>query len=279
MPKRRITCILGAWRMLIRANRVAPSDSTRCHQADVSSGEVHHLGVRDLAELINADEDAWPQILDWRAAATRQVDIVSSEPEAGRRTLLALQITTRSPMGAIALRCGGLLIDGGWLRILGASSGRIGGGLREWNASLGGVPLDPPLDGALVIAYDALGGFFALNGDRWEGPTGSLHYLAPDTYEWQGFDLGYSDSLVWAMSDRLDDFYQGYRWPGWQAEVEALGPDQALSIYPPLGFETTSIDDRARAPVPARELWTFHHELGRQLSQLPPGAEVELDFR
>lgn len=235
--------------------------------------------MRDLAELINADKDAWPQILDWRAAASRRVDIVSAEPEAGRATLLALQVTTRSPMGAIALRCGGLLIDRGWLRILGASSVRIGDGLREWNASLGGVPLDPALEGALVVAYDALGGFFALNGDRWDGPTGSLHYLAPDAYEWQGFDLGYSDFLAWAMGDRLDDFYEGQRWPGWQAEVEALGPDQALSIYPPLGFETAPVGDRTRAPAPARELWHFHHELGRQLAELPPGSEIEFEFR
>ena len=234
--------------------------------------------MRDLAELVNADEDAWPQILEWRSAATRPVDIVSAEPEAGRTALLALQVTTRSPLGAIALRCGGLLIDRGWVRILGASSIRIGDGLREWNAGLGGIPLDPPLDDALIVAYDVLGGFFALNGDRWDSSPGSLHYLAPDTYDWQGFDLGYSDFIVWAMGDRLDEFYDGQRWPGWETEVERLGPGQALSIYPPLGFEASSIVDRSRAPVPARELWTFHHELGRQLADLRTGDQVGLEW-
>jgi hypothetical protein len=234
--------------------------------------------VRDLADLVDAEEDAWPQILEWREAASRPVDIVPAEPEAGPTTLLALQVTTRSPMGAIAFRSGGLLVDHGWLRILGARSARIGDGLREWNASLGGFPLDPSLDGGLIIAYDALGGFFALNSGHWDGAAGSVYYLAPDSYDWQALDVGYSELLVWAMGDLLDDFYEGQRWPSWQAEVEALGPDQAMSIYPPLGFEEASITGRTGAPVPARQLWTFHHELGRQLSEVPAGSEVDFDF-
>ena len=88
-------------------------------------------------------------------------------------------------------------------------------------------------------------------------------------------NFGYSDFLVWAMSDRLDGFYEGLRWPGWEAEAEAIGPDAAFSVAPPLGFETTAIADRSRRPVPARELWSFGHEVARQVADLPNGTEVE----
>jgi hypothetical protein len=197
----------------VRVVRLSPGDR-RHRSGDIPAPNptsplrhVHYPLVRELRELVSTDDDAWSQILQWRARASRHVDVVSSAPEDGRATLLALQITTRSPMGALAFRCGGLLVDRGWRHILGARNARTGDGLREWNASLGGLPLDPPLDEALIVAYDALGGFFALNGGHWDAPPGALHYLGPDTYVWQGFDLGYSDFLVWAMSDRLDDFY------------------------------------------------------------------------
>jgi hypothetical protein len=179
-------------------------------------------------------------------------------------------------MGALALRCGGLVVDHGWLRILAAPSERIGGGLCEWNASLGGSPLEPPLDGALVVAYDAIGGFFALDGPRPDAQP-HLRYLAPDTTGWDAIGLGYSEFLIWAMGDGIERFYADMRWSGWASEVEALGPDVALSIIPPLGLGTAPLSERSRRAVPARELWALHHDLGRQLGDLPDGTRVELD--
>uniref|UniRef100_UPI00406CCA9C DUF2625 family protein n=1 Tax=Mucilaginibacter sp. CSA2-8R TaxID=3141542 RepID=UPI00406CCA9C len=39
-------------------------------------------------------------------------------------TLYNLQLTTRSPMGAITYFTGGILIENGWIRILGSGSER-----------------------------------------------------------------------------------------------------------------------------------------------------------
>ena len=185
-------------------------------------------------------------------------------------------MTTRSPLGAIALNAGCILVDDGWLRILGAGCERVGGGLREWNALDGNAVLDLPLRGALIVAYDALGGFFALNGDAWPGPVGNVHFLSPDTFERQSIDLTYTRFLEFALASDLVDFYRDLRWPGWQREVSSLGPDEALSVHPPLIFESTPIGSRSRRPVPARELWTLHHELGDQVRELPDGATVRL---
>ena len=100
----------------------------------------------------------------WRSAARQSVDVVGCERTDAKETLLAAQVTTRSPMGAIALHCGAIVVAGGWLRILGSGNAKVGGGLREWNSTLGGQELDPPLGNTLVVAYDAVGGFFVLNG-------------------------------------------------------------------------------------------------------------------
>jgi hypothetical protein len=75
---------------------------------------------------------------------------------------------------------------------------------------------------------------------------------------------------------RIGRFYGAYRWTGWEAEVAALGPDEALSIYPPLGFEATPITERSRRPVPARELWMFNHETARAAGEVAPDAQINL---
>jgi hypothetical protein len=147
----------------------------------------------------------------------------------------------------------------------------VGGGLRDWNASLGGVALEPPLGQATIVAYDAVGGFYALNGGKWPGDSGAMYYFAPDTRRWEAMDIVYSWFVSWAMSKRLLDFYESLRWPGWEAEVEALGPDEAISVAPPLGFQpspgsTLPIGERSRRAVPVRELWSLGNGIGQQIA-------------
>jgi hypothetical protein len=231
--------------------------------------------MRSLDDLISPSDDAWPFVLGLIAAAGSRAEIVPCARRAGEATLSALQVTTRSPMGAIAFNAGRIRLDAGWLRILGAGGDGVGGGLREWNALDGTPALDPPLDGALIVAYDVLGGFFAVNGGAWPGELGIVHYLAQDTFDRMPLDLTYTSFLEFAMAPSLDAFYGDLRWPGWQDEVAALGGDEAVSVYPPLGFESTPIESRSRRPVPARELWGLHHTLGDQFRDLPDGTTVE----
>jgi hypothetical protein len=223
-------------------------------------------------------EDSWPLVLDWIGAAARQVEVLEAAPGDGDATLLALPVTSRSPMGAVALHSGGLLVDRGWLRILGAGHPRVGGGLREWNGLGGETPPSPPLSGGLVIAYDAVGGFYALNGGGLPGKPGEVVYFAPDTQKQDALDMGYSDYLRFAVSGDLDRFYQDLRWPGWQKEVAALGADEVISFYPFLGFESTPLQERTRRPVPAREAWYLFHSLAAPLRDSAPGSAVDVRF-
>jgi hypothetical protein len=232
---------------------------------------------RTVRDLVSREDDAWEQVLRWVEGAVRPVEVLPLDSTArGAATLFALQVTTRSPMGAIAFRSGGIIVERGWMRILGAGHERVGGGLREWNGLDGSPALDPPLPGALIVAYDAVGGFLALNGGAWEGGLGTVHYFPPDAGERQALDFTYSGFLEFAFGGDLDQFYSDHRWPGWEDEVADLGRDEALSVYPFLGFRNEPIELRSRRPVPARELWGLYRSLADQLRRLPDGAQVEV---
>jgi hypothetical protein len=72
--------------------------------------------MRPIGELINCDDQAFPLVREWVGAAVRPVEILPAS-EARQEALYQTQVTTRSPMGAIVYETGGLLIDGGWLRV------------------------------------------------------------------------------------------------------------------------------------------------------------------
>src|SRR5262245_7889075 len=115
---------------------------------------------RELFELIDKVDPGWPIVEDWIAHAARPVEVLPPSSNADR-ALVSIQVTTRSPLGTIVHRTGGLLIDGGWLRVLGSGHERLPRILPDWNWQCGVSPADSPPP-QLLIADDVLGGFFAL---------------------------------------------------------------------------------------------------------------------
>src|SRR4051812_31746432 len=111
--------------------------------------------MRSVNELINLDDPGFPLVRGWVEAAVRPVEILP--PSVARvDALVETQVTTRSPMGAVVYETGGILVDGGWLRILGSGHPRLGRTLPAWNLGRGA--------GFYLVADDAIGGFFAING-------------------------------------------------------------------------------------------------------------------
>jgi hypothetical protein len=230
--------------------------------------------MRSLSELIDRQDSAWPLVQEWLAGAAFPVEVLPGDRATGEKTLLGLQVTTRSPLGAIALECGGLLVEHGWLRVLGSGAARMQGSLLTWNGLETG-PIAEALRGGLVVAHDVVGGFFALNGGGLLGNSGNVCYLAPDTLQWEDLSIGYSAFLQWAFSDRLSSFYTDLRWPGWEPEVQQLSGDQGFSIYPPQwAREGSPVGMRSRRAVPMTELWNLQHDIAHQLRHLPLGSTV-----
>ena len=213
--------------------------------------------MRSLSELIDTDDPAWLEVQEWIAGATNTVEVLPVDEANRDSALLAIQVTTRSPMGALVYETGGLLIDHGWLRILGSGHSRLPRSLASWNEGrtmLGDG--QPP--GYLLVADDVLGGFFAINGGSLGEEMGSVFYFAPDSNEWECLDLGYSEFLMWSLQGDVAGFYASLRWPGWEQEISTLNGDQAISVFPFLSAKGPPIAERHRGVVPISEMFTLH---------------------
>src|SRR5262245_34387499 len=133
--------------------------------------------MRSLKDLLS-DDPAWELVREWIAAASNRVEVLPARDPDRVRALEAVQVTTWSPMGAVVYETGGLLIDGGWLRILGSGHPRLPRTLPGWNKGRTSSETQsaPPI---LVVADDVIGGSFAINGGALDGPLGHVHYFAP----------------------------------------------------------------------------------------------------
>jgi hypothetical protein len=217
------------------------------------------MSARSLHEVFAAGEPAWPVVQSWILAAKNPVEILVPDETQREQVLLDTQITLRSPMGAIVYHTGGLLIDHGWLRVLGSGCQKFSRSLPAWNRGRSNDEKGSSR-GFWLVADDVLGGFFALNGGGFHGPKTEVFYFAPDTLGWEPLTgMGYTEFLNWSFNSNLDEFYESFRWPGWQSEVSALSGDEALSVYPPLFTkEGKKISNCSRRRCPISEIYDLH---------------------
>lgn len=221
--------------------------------------------MRSLDELTSTDDPAWPLVLGWVENAAVPVEVLPPDPRERGECLLGLQVSTRSPMGAVIYESGGMLIDGGWIRVLGSGHPRLTRSLPAWNRGRTWIDASPQ-PSILMVADDALGGLFAINGGGLPGRPGRVNYFAPDTLDWEDLDVGYSDFLQWALSDATEEFYAEQRWPSWREDVRELSGDQAFSIVPFLWTEGPAVGQRSRRAVPISETYALSMEFRRQLA-------------
>jgi hypothetical protein len=211
---------------------------------------------RPLEELINTREHALPLIQEWVAQAVRPVDVLPPSPDRDE-VLLRTQITTRSPLGAIAHGTGGIVIDCGWLRVLGSGHERLTRTLPDWNEGRS--------DGFYLVGDDAVGGFFAINGGALGPVTHKMFYFAPDSLDWEPTEMSFSAFFLWACTGALDRFYEDIRWPGWENDVATLHGDRCYFFAPPLFTQEGHGGSRRRFEVPVSESWGVQMEFRDQL--------------
>lgn len=232
------------------------------------------VGVsRSIAELTEVAGPAWPELERnlRRTDGCQTAEILSASSEAGAQTLYRLQVTAGSNLGALALHTGGVLIGGGWVRVLGGGCPERGlPSLAEAND----LPVDPvafePAETApsLLAGYDVLGGRFEINGsdpaaEGRPGEPGQMCYFQPESLEWKPMGFGHSVWLRFLILGDLADFYWPLQWPGWQDDIADIRGDEGMSFYPPL-FTLKSADAIAaadRRPASIAELFSLHQEL------------------
>lgn len=217
--------------------------------------------MRTLQELINKDEPGWPIVNEWIGLAKNKVEVLPCDRQKSEEALVHTQVTTRSLMGAVVYETGGLLIDNGWIRILGAGGDRMKRSLPEWNKrkTFNEYGEIPPY---LLIADDAIGGFYALNGGFLGKDGGNIYYFAPDSLQWEPMDMGYSQFLLFCFETDMNQFYADFRWDGWIDDVKNLHPDYSYNFFPFLWTkEGKDINNVSRKVISVEEVYDFNMEM------------------
>lgn len=214
---------------------------------------------RSLAELINTQEPGWELVSNWLKQATNKVEVLPKNPAKADSALIAAQVTTRSPMGTVIYETGGILVDNGWLRILGSGSPRLDRDVMSWNKG--------KQQGLLLVADDVLGGFYAINGGAFGAESiGKVFYFAPESLHWQATDKTYSDFLIFCFSGDLAGYYHGLRWKGWEQEASALNGNQGILCIPFLFTKEGKNPAKSqRKAIPIEEMWGLGQDIQRQL--------------
>jgi len=221
--------------------------------------------MRSLDELINKNEPGWILVKQWIDSAKNKVEILPVDTGKANDALYKTQVTTRSPMGAVIYMTGGLFIDNGWIRILGSGHSKLNRSLPEWNKGKSFKEFGEP-PSFLLIADDAMGGFFLLNGGGLGKDLGKVYYFSPDNLEYEPLDLTYSAFLNFCFNNDLEDFYEGYRWTNWKEDVSILSGDQMFNFFPPLWTkEGKDINKVSRAAVPVEEQYSLNLDFRKQL--------------
>ncbi|MTD71071.1 DUF2625 domain-containing protein [Flavobacterium sp. ANB] len=221
--------------------------------------------MKKAEELIDKADPGWKLVENWIKTAKNKVEILPVDPAIAKETLYKTQVTTHSPMGAIVFMTGGLLVDDGWIRILGSGNSKFNRTLPDWNKGksfkeFGEAP------SFLLIADDAIGGFYLLNGGGLGTDIGKIYYFSPDNLEYEQLDVTYSEFLEFCFNNDLDKFYDGSRWNGWRQEVSKLKGDEVFNFYPFLWTaEGNDINKNSRKVIPVQEQYSLNLDLRKQL--------------
>jgi hypothetical protein len=223
-------------------------------------------------ELVENDETTWLTLVDFLMRSFAGPRVLPVDREKALASLMQLHVTASSPLGAIALNSGGILLYDGWLRIFGGSP------CDEVHLpSIGQINAFPvyvdrnwtPTEG-LIVAHDVLGGAFFLNGLRpaagRPGVPGEVIYFDPQTLNWTRLRMSHSEWLAWCVSGDLPHFYGGLLWPRWREDVMGLRADQGIALRPSLRSDDARAggSDVARTVAPMAEILRRQFDAARR---------------
>ena len=221
--------------------------------------------MRPIDELINTEEPGWTVVKQWIDSAKNKIEILPADSLKAREALYKTQVTSRSVMGAIVFSTGGILIDNGWIRILGSGSSKLKRTLPDWNKgkafnNFGERP------NYFLVADDAAGGFFAVNYGSLGNAFDSVYYFSPDNLKWELLEMNYEDFIWFCFTADLKKFYSGIRWKTWKKDMEQLKADEVFHILPPLwSKEGKDIEKSLKKPVSVEEQFLYNLDLQNKM--------------
>lgn len=215
-------------------------------------------------EVLNNAIKCWTELANMITHSQNNIEIFPVSTVQSTDTLQKLPIASIAELNSIILHTGGISIDNGWLRILGSGSLTLPRSIYTWNINKTFTEDSSPK--LLYIADDVLGGFFTLNLGGLGNDVGIVYYLAPDTLEYESLDMTYLEFINFCCNGNIEQFYQDFRWSGWEKDVLLCSCDQAYSFYPFLWTkEARDMNQVSRRPVSIEEIFTLQQDFRKQL--------------
>ena len=221
--------------------------------------------MRSVDELINRKDPGWTIVMKWIDSAKNKVEVMPVDTFKSREALYKTQVTTRSIMGAIVYSTGGILIDNGWIRILGSGCSKLKRTLPDWNIGkafnkFGERPA------FFLVADDAAGGFYAINYGNFGKDLDNIYYLSPVDLKWEPMNMNYEDFIWFCFTGDLNNFYSGIRWKSWKKDIRTIKGDEVYNMVPPLwSKEGKDVEKSLKAPVPVEEQFSYNIQFQKQM--------------
>lgn len=198
--------------------------------------------------------DLWSQIKSMYEESGRQIKILDGVDEQGLKEVNKMSISLESTMGTIVVNTNGIIVDN-WIRILGQSSEHHAG-IADFNKRIG-----YDFGKMMIVAIDIVGGLFALNTGEYEDDIDRVWYFAPDTVSWESLGFKYSEFIAWIAQGNIMDFYEPFRWNGWEKDVENIdGFNKGVLVYPFLWSKECNIETAAKKISPLSEIIKMNYE-------------------
>lgn len=223
--------------------------------------------IKRSVDELTADTSGWTIVKEWAGKAKNNITILPTIHKQKDTALYQLQITTHSINGAIVYFTGGILVDYGWIRILGSgSTNYLKRTLPMWNKdkTFRKIGTQPSY---LLVADDVIGGLYAINGGGLGDDIGKVYYFAPDRLRWENLNVSYTQLIDFFFNGDLNTFYKDFRWNNWKEDLKQIDGDQAFSFYPFLfTAEGKNIDNNIRKKVSIDEIYQFNMEAQNSLN-------------
>lgn len=209
-------------------------------------------------------ESAWENILEWQSQSKNQVRMIPADTTRAAFTLFRGNYELTSTLAAFVYHSGGMMVDNGWLRVLGSGSKDFNRGIFEWNKDK--YVWGPDSIAYLMIADDVVGGFFALfMTPHTELDDAFVYYQGPNDRHWVSTGLDYDGFLQFCFFGEIKMFYNNYRWDGWKEEIHLINSNQTISCYPQYWREGARDTKLKRRVIPVQRLWELYNPAIKEL--------------
>lgn len=214
--------------------------------------------MKGINELLS-DDPAWPVIENEIRTAKQKVTVLKCQYEQSYNVLYGLQITTHSIMGSIAYYTGGIIINDGMVRILGAGNNLLKRNLLDWNVGQNKILSfsNSRCKHALLVADDIFGGFFAVDYEKNHKSFGKIIYMPPESLDWDMLDINYPELINWFFTGDVKLYYKELCWDGFLNELRSVSYDEAYCFSPYLWKVEEDNSPRVKEVLPIEKIWNI----------------------